>query len=66
LNYCCKDDYGSTLENTSAYAGLHYFCARRAKAANAESSAVLTWPEGNSFLVNKLALSLKTKLELTI
>jgi hypothetical protein len=62
LNYCCKDDYGSTLEDTSAYAGLHYFCARRAKAANAESSAVLTWPEGNSFLVNKLALSCKNKI----
>lgn len=54
LNYCCKDDYGSNLTDTSAYAGLHYFCARRAKAANAESSAVLTWPEGNSFLAEKL------------
>lgn len=54
LNYSCKDDYGSTLEDTSAYAGLHYFCARRARASNAESSAVLTWPEGNSFLANKL------------
>lgn len=54
LNYCCKDDYGSTLEDTSAYAGMHYFCARRAKASNAESSAVLTWPEGNSFLAEKL------------
>ncbi|MES2512755.1 MAG: NAD(P)-binding protein [Bacteroidota bacterium] len=54
LNYCCKDDYGSTLLDTSAYAGLHYFCARRAKASNAESSAVLTWPEGNAFIVNKL------------
>lgn len=54
LNYCCRDDYGSTLNDTSAYAGLHYFCGRKAKASNAESSAVLTWPEGNSFLVNKL------------
>ncbi len=61
LNYCCKDDYGSTLEDTSAYAGLHYFCARRAKASNAESSAVLTWPEGNTFLVNKLFESCKNK-----
>lgn len=49
LNYSCKDDYGSTLEDTSAYAGLHYFCARRARASNAESSAVLTWPEGILF-----------------
>lgn len=63
LNYCCKDDYGSTLEDTSAYAGLHYFCARRAKAANAESSAVLTWPEGNSFLVNKLVEPCKNRVK---
>ncbi len=62
LNYCCKDDYGSTLQDTSAYAGLHYFCARRAKAANAESSAVLTWPEGNAFLVNSLSKELKSKI----
>jgi protoporphyrinogen oxidase len=54
LEYCCRDDYGSTLDDTSAYAGLHYFCARRAKASNAESSAVLTWQEGNAFLVKKL------------
>jgi predicted NAD/FAD-binding protein len=63
LNYCCKDDYGSTLKDTSAYAGLHYFCARRAKAANAESSAVLTWPEGNAFLVNKLHQPCKQRIK---
>ncbi len=63
LNYCCKDDYGSTIENTSAYAGLHYFCARRAKASNAESSAVLTWPEGNAFLADKLCASCKSKIK---
>mgnify|MGYP000874319787 FL=1 len=63
LNYCCKDDYGSTITDTSAYAGLHYFCARRAKASNADSSAILTWPEGNSFLANKLAQPIKEKLK---
>lgn len=62
LDYCCKDDYGSTLHDTSAYAGLHYFCARKAKAANAESSAVLTWPEGNAFLVNCLVKDLQPKI----
>ncbi len=62
LTYCCKDDYGSTLQDTSAYAGLHYFCARRAKAANAESSAVLTWPEGNAFLVNRLSGQLLSRI----
>jgi hypothetical protein len=62
LNYCCKDDYGSTLQDTSAYTGLHYFCARRAKAANAESSAVLTWPEGNAFLADALYRACKQNI----
>lgn len=59
LNYCCKDDYGSDINNTSAYAGLHYFCARRASASNAHHSAVITWPEGNAFLANLLMAPVK-------
>jgi monoamine oxidase len=54
LNYCCRDDYGSTLDNVSAWAGIHYFAGRRGTAANAEQNAVLTWPQGNGFLVEKL------------
>lgn len=54
LEYCCKDDYGTTLKQTSAWAGLHYFASRRGAAANAPASAVLTWPEGNAFLMNAL------------
>jgi hypothetical protein len=54
LEYCCKDDYGSGLKDTSAWAGLHYFAARRGVAANAPSSAVLTWPEGNGYLMDAL------------
>ena len=54
LNYACKDDYGATLQTTSAWAGLHYFASRKGQAANAPSSAVLTWPEGNSFLMEHL------------
>lgn len=46
LDYCCRDDYGSTLAHTSAWAGLHYFAARGGHAANAEDGAVLTWPDG--------------------
>jgi predicted NAD/FAD-binding protein len=55
LNYCCKDDYGQKIDKVSAWAGIHYFASRRGKAANAESNAVLTWPEGNGWLVKKLA-----------
>jgi hypothetical protein len=55
LNYCCKDDYGQKIDKVSAWAGLHYFASRRGKAANAETNAVLTWPEGNGWLTKKLS-----------
>lgn len=55
LNYCCRDDYGSTLDSVSAWAGLHYFAGRTGQAANTEGYAVVTWPEGNGFIVEKLA-----------
>lgn len=54
LNYCCRDDYGATLDTTSAWAGIHYFASRKGRAANAKDSDVLTWPEGNGFLTDKL------------
>lgn len=58
VNYCCRDDYGSTPEVVSAWAGIHYFAGRRGLASNAEANSVVTWPEGNGFIVDKL----KTKL----
>ncbi len=62
VNYCCRDDYGSTSDHVSAWAGLHYFAGRTGKAANAENNAVVTWPEGNGFLVNKLKEILKPNI----
>lgn len=46
LDYCCRDDYGRHAHEISAWAGLHYFCARAGLAENAQRGAVLTWPEG--------------------
>lgn len=54
LDYCCKDDYGCRPDQLSAWAGWHYFAARKGRSANASSGDVLTWPEGNGFLVNAL------------
>lgn len=54
LNYCCRDDYGTTANAVSAWAGLHYFAARNGVSANADPSSVLTWPEGNGYLVREL------------
>ena len=54
VNYCCRDDYGQTAEQVSAWSGIHYFAARSGKAANSGNETVLTWPEGNGWLVQKI------------
>jgi predicted NAD/FAD-binding protein len=59
VNYCCADDFGSSLTDTSAWAGIHYFASRKGKAANASSDTVLTWPEGNYWLVKQLRKDLE-------
>jgi len=56
LEYATRDDYGTTLAETSAWAGLHYHCARRPDPLDDRDlgTHVLTWPAGNGFLVNGL------------
>lgn len=54
VNYCCRDDYGTSYTDASAWAGLHYFAARRADSEDADPNNVLTWSEGNYWLVSKL------------
>ncbi len=54
-NYACRDDYGTSHAQTSAWAGLHYFACRNGEAANAASDAVLTAPDGNAWLARALA-----------
>jgi phytoene dehydrogenase-like protein len=53
-NYCCRDDYGVTPDRVSAWAGLHYFASRVGVGANADAQTVLTWPEGNGWIVKQL------------
>lgn len=57
IEYGCRDDFGATLRGTSAWAGLHYHCARRPWVADAldMGTQVLTWPKGNGALVDGLA-----------
>ena len=52
VEYACRDDFGATLAQTSAWAGIHYHAARREDDKGAE---LLTWPEGNGRLVRHLA-----------
>jgi len=62
VNYCCRDDYGSGMEAVSAWAGIHYFASRSGRAANAEPQSVLTWPEGNGWIVKKLEEKLRRNI----
>lgn len=55
LDYACRDDYGAGAAQVSAFAGLHYFAARDGEAANADSHAVLTWPDGLNPLARHMA-----------
>jgi len=59
LDYCCRDDYGATAAEVSAWAGLHYFASRHGfhppGDEAAEREAVLTWPEGNALLTRRMA-----------
>jgi len=50
-DYACRDDYGSRLNYTSAWAGLFYFCSR-VRRSGVESQPFITFPEGNGRFVD--------------
>jgi hypothetical protein len=61
--YGCRDDFGTNLDATSAWAGLHYHAARLPGEDDDEDpSEFLTWPEGNGRLVELLARSAAGRL----
>jgi predicted NAD/FAD-dependent oxidoreductase len=68
LDYACRDDYGAGIATVSAWAGLHYFASRHGFRPpgddDGERDAVLTWPEGNAWLVRQLAAPLGDRLHL--
>ncbi len=59
LDYCCRDEYGAGPAQVSAWAGLHYFGSRPGFQApgtpgDDDADRVLTWPQGNAWLVERL------------
>ena len=72
LDYCCRDDYGAGAAQVSAWAGIHYFASRHGfRAPDAGDAArregdsgdgLLTWPEGNAWLAERLAAPLGSRL----
>src|SRR5437763_7945048 len=63
VDYSCRDDYGLTLEQTSAWAGLFYF-ASRVKKPGGEAEPLMSWPEGNGRLVAHLYQKSQSKIRL--
>lgn len=63
IDYGCRDDYGLTIDQTSAWAGLFYFCSR-VTIPGAEARPLMTWPEGNGRLVAHLYERVKSKVRL--
>jgi hypothetical protein len=55
VDYCCRDDFGTPLDEVSAWASIHYFAARRGQASGEAPGQVLTWPEGNAWIARRLA-----------
>ncbi len=71
LDYACRDDFGAGIATVSAWAGVHYFASRHGFNAptlhggapaqgQAEVDQVLTWPEGNGYLVHALQQRLRS------
>lgn len=50
VEYACRDDYGTLLGDTSAWASIFYFASR-------DQRPVITWPDGNGRIVAHLARS---------
>ncbi len=73
LDYCCRDDYGADSNEVSAWAGIHYFASRHGFSAPSDAALtraadgateILTWPQGNSWLTDRLAGPLGDRLRL--
>jgi hypothetical protein len=60
VDYGCRDDYGLSLDDASAWSGVFYFAARLGDGGR--SAPLMTWPEGNGRLVRHLAGAIGERL----
>jgi protoporphyrinogen oxidase len=60
--YACRDDYGATLADTSAWAMLLYWAGRVA-APGEDSREVITFPEGNARLIAHLHAAVAPRVQ---
>lgn len=52
VDYACRDDYGCSLDQTSAFAGLHHYLSRGLEERH--ERVILAWPNGNQALVDRM------------
>ncbi|KAA3604209.1 MAG: NAD(P)/FAD-dependent oxidoreductase [Calditrichaeota bacterium] len=62
VNYGMRDDYGGTIENVSAWAGIHYYASRTGRSGYSDEGSQLTWAEGNGWFVKNFAERLSPNL----
>ena len=65
VEYACRDDYGTTLDTTSAYAAMLYFAAR-VEAPGERAAELLSWPEGNGRLMKHLHGAVSPRVRLGV
>lgn len=63
VDLACRDDYGMTIDQASAWAGVFYFAARVPEVGR-KSRPFITWPEGNGRLVTHLFGQIKQQCRL--
>lgn len=61
VDYACRDDFGVRSAHASAWAGVHYY-ASRLIGPGRDPQPVLTWPEGNGWLVRRLHERVRDKV----
>jgi len=61
--YGTLDDFGAELDQVSAWAGIHYYAARKLETEQLEGSRYLVWPEGNGWLARQLVARLPRPIQ---
>ena len=65
IDYSCRDDYGLTIDQSSAWAGLFYF-ASRVQNPGDEPMPLISWPEGNGRLVSHFYSRVRSNVRLGV
>jgi phytoene dehydrogenase-like protein len=60
VDYACRDEYGGSMSDISAWAGVYYFAAH----GEHDDKGPITQPEGNGWIVKRLVAKLQRYIKL--